>query len=468
MLPSRLSNNSLTQRLRRIPATGDTNSNEDPGVAAFKPSNDPATANNSATSGAGVVAPKPTDDPASTKDPGTSDPNIDYGPAIVAEPEKGPGFPNLATSGPNGGKNSDVVVPQPANHPADPSGSHSTDQQPSKPLPNTNGEPYTSPSVHAAAPVQAPFVTAVDSHDNVQVPEYLSSVVIVDSPSFTAGYTPTIVSSTYIALHTNGDIVLGNSTIHSILPTATSASVLYFTLGGETMTLSAAHLIAVGKTFAAGDQGPTIDSKVVSLGSTALAIRTPTVPLGAESSSLPSVATIAADKTVTLVPSGIIVQNANLTSNGPAVTASGALSSLGNGGLESYRDIHSTPTSARLFSFHLYHLGPDNHRPLKRHRNRRHSINSERARHHKFGNTRIGWKRRPGNCSPRELGSRSDSGPEGAHSRWPRWRIHGGAGHIIHFERDGGQYYMVGQWPDGLPWKRREGPEPGRRSTREI
>lgn len=95
------------------------------------------------------------------------------------------------------------------------------------------------------------------------------------------------------------------------------------------MTLSAAHLIAVGKTFAAGDQGPTIDSEVVSLGSTALTIRTPTVPLGAENSSLPSVATIAADKTVTLVPSGIIVQNANLTSNGPAVTASGAQSSLG-------------------------------------------------------------------------------------------------------------------------------------------
>lgn len=89
----------------------------------------------------------------------------------------------------------------------------------------------------------------------------------------------------------------------------------------------------------------------------------------------------------------------------------------GNGGLESYGDIHSNPTSARLFSFHLYHLGPDNHRTLKRHRNRRHSINSGRAHHHKFRNTRIGWKRQPGNWdiagSPRELGFRSDSRSEG-------------------------------------------------------
>ena len=210
-------------------ATSDTNSNEDPGVAAFKPSNDPATVDNSATTDAGVVAPNPTDGPASTKDPGTSDPNVDYGLAIVAsESANGPGFPNLATSGPNGGKNSDVVVPQPAKHPADPSGSNSTDQQPNRPFPNTNGEPYTPPSVHAAAPVQAPFVTTVDGHDNIEVPASHSSVVIVDSQLITAGYTPTIVSSTYIALHTNGDIVLGNPTIHSILPTATPASVPSF------------------------------------------------------------------------------------------------------------------------------------------------------------------------------------------------------------------------------------------------
>ncbi|KAF6237759.1 hypothetical protein HO173_003960 [Letharia columbiana] len=333
-------------------ATSDTNSNEDPGVAAFKPSNDPATVDNSATTDAGVVAPNPTDGPASTKDPGTSDPNVDYGLAIVAsESANGPGFPNLATSGPNGGKNSDVVVPQPAKHPADPSGSNSTDQQPNRPFPNTNGEPYTPPSVHAAAPVQAPFVTTVDGHDNIE----------------------------QSSLCHKWRLVLGNSTI----PPRPSLTFLYFPVGGETMTLSAAHLIAVGKTFAAGDQGPTIDSEVVSLGSTALTIRTPTVPLGAENSSLPSVATIAADKTVTLVPSGIIVQNANLTSNGPAVTAS----------------------------------GPDNHRTLKRHRNRRHSINSGRAHHHKFRNTRIGWKRQPGNWdiagSPRELGFRSDSRSEG-------------------------------------------------------
>ncbi|KAF6224660.1 hypothetical protein HO173_012901 [Letharia columbiana] len=136
-------------------------------------------------------------------------------------------------------------------------------------------------------PFQTPTASRILRH------QYMPQlrVVIVDSQLITAGYTPTIVSSTYIALHTNGDIVL-----------------------------------AVGKTFAAGDQGPTIDSEVVSLGSTALTIRTPTVPLGAENSSLPSVATIAADKTVTLVPSGIIVQNANLTSNGPAVTASGTAS----------------------------------------------------------------------------------------------------------------------------------------------
>lgn len=68
------------------------------------------------------------------------------------------------------------------------------------------------------APAPAPSVTTI-AGQSIQVPAAQSSVglVLVDGQSITAGHHPTTVSSTQIALHTNGDLVLGSSTVQSFL-----------------------------------------------------------------------------------------------------------------------------------------------------------------------------------------------------------------------------------------------------------
>ena len=167
----------------------------------------------------------------------------------------------------------------------------------------------------------------------VPQPVSQSGVVVLDGQSFTAGHIPTTVSSTHIAVCTNGDLIRSNSIIHNILLTAIPASVSCFDIDSEEMTLSAAHLLAEAKTFAGGDQDPTIDRKVVSLDSTALQIGTSNVPLGLESSPLPSVVTLAAVQMVSPVASGGLVECATLTSNGLAVTITGTQLSFRNDGL---------------------------------------------------------------------------------------------------------------------------------------
>ena len=108
-----------------------------------------------------------------------------------------------AANNPQANKDPAVVAQNPKGGPADETRSQSTDSQPAEP-----------------APALAPSVTTIAAH-SIQVPAAQSSVgiVLVDGQSITAGHDPTTVSSTQIALHTNGDLVLGTSTVQNFLPT---------------------------------------------------------------------------------------------------------------------------------------------------------------------------------------------------------------------------------------------------------
>ena len=227
----------------------------------------------------------------------------------------------------------------------------------------------------------------------ISQPVSQSGVVVLDGQSFTAGDIPSTVSSTHIAICTNGDLIPGNSTIHNIPPTAIPASVSCFNIDREKMTLSAAHLLAEGKTFAGGDQDPTIDRKVVSLDSTALQNGTSNVPLGLESSPLPSVVTLAAVQMVWPVASGVLVECATLTSNGLAVTITGTQLSFRNGGLVTRTStVPITLPASQGFFFDLDHSRQDGYCTLKRRCNCRFKVDRNCARHYELRNNRIRWK----------------------------------------------------------------------------
>lgn len=179
-------------------------------------------------------------------------------------------------------------------------------------------------------PTQAPFVTTAAGHSILIAPSQLS-VVMVDGQPITAGASPMTVSSTPVALHTNGNLILGTSTIHNILPTPPPASLSYFTVGSQTITLSSSHILAAGATHAPGDPAFVIDNTIISLGSSALHIGSSNIPITIPTLNPPppAITTTAAGHLLTLLPSGIVVSGTTLTANAPPITVSSTLLSYG-------------------------------------------------------------------------------------------------------------------------------------------
>ena len=78
---------------------------------------------------------------------------------------------------------------------------------------------------------QASLIINTRGH-SIQIGPSQSNVVRVDGQPIIAGACPTTVSSIYIALHANGDLILGTSTIHNI-PAVPPAPQSYFTLAAK-------------------------------------------------------------------------------------------------------------------------------------------------------------------------------------------------------------------------------------------
>ena len=183
------------------------------------------------------------------------------------------------------------------------------------------------------APGLAPFITTAAGHSIEIVPSQ-SDLVTIDGQRITAGAAPTIVANTPIALHTNGDLILGTSTIHNVFPTALPTSVFHFPVGSQTITLSSSQVIVDGTTHAPGDAIFTIDNTAISLGSSALIVGSSTIPLTPSSPSLlQGIITTAGGHVLTLLPTGIVISGTTLTANAPAVTISSTRFSYGPNGL---------------------------------------------------------------------------------------------------------------------------------------
>ena len=176
-------------------------------------------------------------------------------------------------------------------------------------------------------PSLAPFITAVGGHLIQAAP--FPGGILVDGHSVTRGGDPITVSGTPIALHSNGNLVLGTSTVPGFLSSLVPTSATVFTVGSQTLTLSSNSLIAAGTTLRPNDPDISIDGTIVSLGDSELQIGTNTIPLSHDTSILPITVITAAGQPFTILPNHVAIAGTTFTANAPAITLAGTPISFG-------------------------------------------------------------------------------------------------------------------------------------------
>ena len=272
-------------------------------------------------------------DPGSSEDPPIPDPRPKPGPANddtelpvdsntaalqkPSSPSSSPGTPGKSPSAPvDNAQDSDPGTPKsPADEDGDPSnGSNSIDlpNDPANADPQPNQPPQTITTVHGHT------IQTASSPD----------VIIVDGHSVTRNEDSIQISGTPVALHSNGDFVLGTSTIPNLLPVQSPTPTSVFTIGSQPFTLSSNNLIGAGTTLRANDPITTIHGTIVSLGSSALRIGSSfLVPV------TPAPVITAAAQAFTVLSNGIAIAGTTLTTNAPPITVSGTPISLGPQGV---------------------------------------------------------------------------------------------------------------------------------------
>ena len=185
------------------------------------------------------------------------------------------------------------------------------------------------PNGGSPAKPAAPFTTAIQGHSIEAQPS--AGVVVIDGQSVTRGAGTATVSGTPIALGSNGDLILGSSTVQNVLPAPSAAAESTFPIGNQVVTLSSNNLVGAGTTLKPNAPAITIDGTSVLLGPSALQIGSSTVPLNeaATISSAP-VANIGGQTyTASQVTSGLVIAGSTLQVGSPAMTISGTPISLG-------------------------------------------------------------------------------------------------------------------------------------------
>ncbi|KAK3169865.1 hypothetical protein OEA41_009249 [Lepraria neglecta] len=194
--------------------------------------------------------------------------------------------------------------------------------------------------------------TTLDGHFVQALPSG-SGAILVDGQRINIGDPPTSVSGVRIALHENGDVVLGSLTISQFLPA--SPTVSYFTVGGQVLTFSQNQLEAPGTTLSPGNLGFDINGTSISLGSSALQIGTSIIPVSTPTTLPLEPIITAAGQLATILPAGLAIAGTTITPSGRAITISGTRISLGNSGLmvgtsTIALDVPSTPPLNLVFT----------------------------------------------------------------------------------------------------------------------
>ncbi|KAI9719263.1 MAG: hypothetical protein M1812_003593 [Candelaria pacifica] len=182
----------------------------------------------------------------------------------------------------------------------------------------------------AAAP---PIVTTILGH-TVQAGTS-SGVIIVDGQPVTQGGNSVSESGAPVALQSNGDLLIGSSTIPSFIPVpnptlglANPAPVI--NIGGQSATVLSNGVAIAGNTLTPNAPAVTVAGMPVSLGAQGLVIGSSTITLPTPSQALVS---NAAGQPFTVLPNGVAIAGTTLIPQAPPITVGGTTISLGTNGL---------------------------------------------------------------------------------------------------------------------------------------
>ena len=170
----------------------------------------------------------------------------------------------------------------------------------------------------------APFSTTFQGHSIEASPS--AGVVAVDGQSITRGADPTVVSGTPIVLQSNGELIIGGSTVQNILPTASAPSLPTYSVGNRVLTLSSGQLIVAGTTLQPSGPGITIDGTPVSIGPSVLQIGTSSIGLPINT---PALMYSVGSKVFTLSSGNLVAAGTTLKPNDLGVTIDGTPVSVG-------------------------------------------------------------------------------------------------------------------------------------------
>jgi len=182
-------------------------------------------------------------------------------------------------------------------------------------------------------PTSAPplFITTNNGHSVQAVPSS-SSAILVDGQHISLGGA-TIISNTPVALHSNGDLILGTSTVNNIINNILPSSPplrppVVFTAAGRPATLLPNGVAVAGTTLTRNAPAITVSGTCISHGTDGLVIGTSTVALPSQAPE--TVATITlAGQVFTYSASPVAIAGSNVvggsssiptTNNGPSAT----------------------------------------------------------------------------------------------------------------------------------------------------
>ena len=181
--------------------------------------------------------------------------------------------------------------------------------------------------------------TVIDGHIIQTTP--WPDIIIVDGQSIVRGANPIMASGTPVALRSNGDLILGTSTLPGFIPSASAAPGKVITNAGQFLTIISNGAAIDGQTLSIG-QGITVSGTPISLGLDGLVIASSTINLPAITAAQ---LLTAAGQTITIgANGGVIIAGTTLVPNAPAVNIAGTRISLGPNGLIVGTSTISLPT----------------------------------------------------------------------------------------------------------------------------
>ena len=177
-------------------------------------------------------------------------------------------------------------------------------------------------------PAATLFATTVDGHKIQAAPS--PGIMLIDGQSITRGKGPILVSSTWVALHSDGNLVIGTSTLQNFLTSLPNSAQILAAAGQPTTVLSNGVVVA-GSIMTTNAEAVTVAGTPSSLGTNSLVEGASTITI-----STPSLAAsiTAAGQAVTVLANGdVIISGTTLAPVDPVITIGGTPISLGLQGL---------------------------------------------------------------------------------------------------------------------------------------